>query len=131
MQKGHKQDFGTVLSPEVVTVERTTSILEIARIMRDKNIGAVLVMEDDKIAGIISERDIVRRVVTSEMDTKKTKAEDVMTKDVTTAQFRDKLDKIMDIMCKAPFRHLPILDGDKLVGILSNRDLLYLSRKEE
>ena len=58
------------------------------------------------------------------------KAKEIMTKDVITVQCNEGLDKIYEIMCEAPFRHLPILDGDRLVGMVSNRDLLSLTHKK-
>lgn len=105
--------------------------MQISKTMSEEDIGAVVVLRGKRIVGIVSERDIVRRMIAEGLRVSGTKARHIMTRRVITAQFRDGLNKIHEMMCKVPFRHLPIIDGDKLVGIVSNRDILYsLKRKK-
>lgn len=107
----------------IITYENTTA-KSVAELMTKHNIGAVVIMKEGRVVGIVSERDIVRRVVAKGLPLT-TKAKRFMTKEVVTADFRDGLDKIYQILCQAKFRHLPIMDGQKLVGIASQRDVLY------
>lgn len=120
----------TIMTPVVYTVEEGTTVQDMAKMMKEKNIGAVIVVRDEKMLGIVSERDIVRRVVTEDKDVKTTTAADIMTTKVTAVQYRASVKEILEIMCKAPFRHLPVLDGEKVIGIVSNRDLLNVTYKE-
>ena len=80
------------------------------------------------MVGIISERDIVYRVVAQEKSYNDMKASDIMTKDITTVNIEDGIDAIHEQMKKIPFRHLPVRKGDQVVGMVSNRDLMYLRR---
>jgi len=108
----------------IVATEQDTAY-DISCLMKKHNIGAVLIVNGEELVGIISERDIVRRVVTEQKDPHKVLAKDIMTSEVITGNLEDGLDKIYEILCKAPFRHLPIMEGTKLVGIVSKRDVLY------
>lgn len=128
MKQTIKSAFAIKITKGVVTVNENDTALEISQIMEEEDIGACVVMRKGKIAGMVSERDVVRRVVAKRKDPKHTLVKEFMTKDVITAQYSDGLEKIHQMMCKLPFRHLPILDGQKLIGIVSNRDILYSLR---
>ncbi len=123
-----KTAFAIKITRGVVTVHENDTAFEISQIMEEEDIGAVVVIRNGKIAGMVSERDIVRRVVAKRKNPFETRVKEFMTKDVVTAQYSDGLEKIHQMMCKLPFRHLPILDGQKLIGIVSNRDILYSLR---
>jgi len=123
-----------ILSRGVIVADEDTSALDIARLMQEHNIGAVIIMRGEQVVGIVSERDIARRVTANELPSKTTKAKDFMTKQVVTAEFKDGLDKIYEILCNLKFRHLPIMDNGKLVGIASQRDVidsLLANKKKE
>ena len=109
---------------ETYTVERDQSVLEVAKFMVERNIGAVPVLERGKLVGIFSERDIMKRVLVEGKDPKKSKVGDVMTPDPLVVTADESFDKCMVLMKQHGFRHLPILDGPKLVGLVSLRDLL-------
>ena len=130
MDKRTDTDFCTFITHEVVTVSPGDSVCQIARLMAERNIGAVVVTENEKVAGIISERDLARKVIAEGRDPDGTRAADIMTGDVRCVQYRESLVNIIGIMRSAPFRHLPVLDGDKLIGIISNRDLLYFASQK-
>jgi len=126
--------FYMILSRGVIVADEDTSALDIARLMQEHNIGAVIIMRGEQVVGIVSERDIARRVTANELPSKATKAKDFMTKQVVTAEFKDGLDKIYEILCNSKFRHLPIMDNGKLVGIASQRDVidsLLANKKKE
>ena len=123
-----KTAFAIKITKGVVTVNENDTAFEISQLMDDEDIGAVVVMRKGKIVGMVSERDVVRRVVAKRKSPADTRVKEFMTKDVITAQYSDGLEKIHQMMCRLPFRHLPILDGKKLIGIVSNRDILYSLR---
>lgn len=116
--------FALTITSGVIVAKESDSILLAAELMKKNNIGAVVVLRKDKIAGIISERDIVHKMVCGGLSAKETKIKDVMTKKVITADIKDGLLKIHEIMRSASFRHLPITRDGKLIGIVSNRNLL-------
>lgn len=120
-----RRAFSMALSRGVIVARETDTAMDIAKLMDKYNIGAVPIMKGEKLVGIVSERDIVRRVVSKHLSPKKTKAKDFMTKDVKTVEFRSGLKKIYETLSKVKFRHLPIMDRGKLVGIASQRDVLY------
>ena len=109
----------------VISVEPATSILEIARIITARRIGAVLVLDPDGgVAGIVSERDVVKAVAAHNGDVGGLRADGLMTRNVTTATLQTTVDEAMEIMDAGYFRHLPVLEGGKLAGIISIRDLV-------
>ncbi len=120
-----KRAFSMGISRGVIVADEDTSSVEIARLMDQHNFGAVVILRKEKLVGIVSERDITRRVVALGLLPEKTKARDFMTKDVLTVDFRDGLSKIYQTLCEVKFRHLPIMESGKLVGIASQRDVLY------
>lgn len=92
--------------------------------MAKNNIGAVVCIEKDgSTVGIFTERDLLKKVVAAEVSLTDPVSK-VMTKDLVTAQLHDELDKIPEMMLKGGFRHVPIMDGFELVGILSIKDIL-------
>jgi len=98
--------------------------------MKDKKIAAVLVTELDKLLGIITERDIVTRVVAIENDPKETYAIDIMTKDPDTLNPNDTPGQAIKMMIARKYRHLPVKNGDKLIGLVSIRDLYAIYNNE-
>jgi len=117
--------FTMILSRGVITANENTSATAVSKLMDEHNIGAVVVLNGDRLVGIVSERDIVRRVVSLGKNPDTTSVSDFMTTNVTTANFDDGLDNIYKMLCNVKFRHLPIMQNGKLVGIASQRDLLY------
>jgi CBS domain-containing protein len=109
----------------VISVEPTTSVLEVAKILTSRRIGAVLVLDAGEILlGIVSERDVVKALSTHGGNVAGLNAEDLMTRDVITATPETSVDDAMEIMDKGYFRHLPVMEGGKLGGIISVRDLV-------
>lgn len=109
---------------QTYTVEGQQSVLDVARFMVERNIGAVPVLEGGKLVGIFSERDIMKRVLVEGKDPKKAKVSDVMTPNPLVVTADESFDNCMILMKQHGFRHLPILDGSKLLGLVSLRDLL-------
>jgi CBS domain-containing protein len=109
----------------VVTVDASATALEIAEIITSRRIGAVLVLGTDKpVAGIVSERDVVKALARQPDKVLGLRADEMMTRDVKTATPQTSVDEAMEIMDAGYFRHLPVLDNGKLAGIISIRDLV-------
>lgn len=110
----------------VVATRPEQSVFEVAGIMAAKNIGALAVVAADRLVGIVSERDILGRVVAAGADPKTTKVEATMTKNPVTVEASEAPVRALELMKKNKFRHLPVLEKGKLLGILSLRDLLQV-----
>jgi CBS domain-containing protein len=109
----------------VISVEPTATVLEVAQIISSRRIGAVLVLDDKGgVAGIVSERDVVKALAAHAEKVTELRAEDLMTRNVTTATSRTTVDEAMEIMDAGYFRHLPVIDNGRLEGIISIRDLV-------
>ena len=110
---------------EVVSVMPGTSVPEIASIISSRRIGAVVVLaEADRLAGIVSERDLVKAVASQGDAALRLTAQDIMTKVVITATPQTSIDEAMTMMDDGYFRHLPVIEADRLVGIISVRDVV-------
>jgi len=92
--------------------------------MNDKNVGALPVVDNSRLIGIISERDYTRKVILKGLSSKDTPVRDIMTREVLTASPSDGIDDCLGVMIEKRVRHLPVLEGTKLIGIVSMRDLM-------
>src|SRR5918992_3152322 len=108
---------------EVVVVDVGTSIAQAARVMTERQIGAVPVVEGDRVAGIFTERDVLARVVAAGVDPAKTPVSSVMSTSLVVAEVSEAHDVCMRRMQQARVRHLLVLRDGRLAGILSMRDL--------
>jgi CBS domain-containing protein len=106
------------------SVDANRSVLEAARYMMEHNIGAVPVLRDGNLAGILSERDIMNRVVAIGRTPGTTAVSEVMTPNPRAVAADESIDECLFIMREFGFRHLPIVDGKELKGIVSLRDVL-------
>jgi CBS domain-containing protein len=109
---------------EVFMIAPDASVFDALKHMSDNNTGALLVMFDGKVKGIISERDCVRRVELHGRTVKDTKVEDVMTSKVLYAQVSQSIEECIAIMIDKNIRHLPVFEEHELVGLISVRDAL-------
>lgn len=108
----------------VVSAEPHQTVLEVARLMVDHNIGAVPVLQQGRLLGIFSERDLMNRVVVGGKDPARTPVSQVMTEDPMTVQPGDSLETCMTLMRRHGFRHLPVCLDRELRGFISLRDIL-------
>jgi CBS domain-containing protein len=92
--------------------------------MAQRNVGALVVLEDAKLLGIISERDYTRKVILQGKSSKETLVGEIMTRELVTAQPNDNIGACMRVMTERRVRHLPVLEGSKVIGIVSIGDLL-------
>src|SRR6185437_12880148 len=112
-------------------VQPRQTVLQAASYMVERNVGAVPVLDDAKLVGIFSERDIMRRVVTEGRDPQSTRISDVMTTDLRTLDPSASSEDAMCLMQTHGIRHLPVCEGRTLVGFLSLRDLLRCTLDEK
>ncbi|HME71821.1 MAG TPA: CBS domain-containing protein [Myxococcota bacterium] len=108
----------------LVTAPPTATVMQIAQIMARARVGAIPIVEDDRIVGIFSERDLMTRVVVEGRDPSSTCVCDAMTTEVMTAAPHDTRSECLEKMQRAGFRHLPVLEEGRLMAMLSMRDLL-------
>lgn len=118
---------------ELFFISPDQTVSEAARYMSERNVGAVCVLEGERLVGILSERDLMKRVIAPNRDPGSTRVADVMTTKPIVVDFHESYEKCLKVMKQAGVRHLPVVDGDKLVGLVSLRDLLQvdLDEKEE
>jgi CBS domain-containing protein len=106
------------------TVPRGTSVGDAVREMNEKGVGAVVVMDDGRPAGIFTERDVLRRVVDTDIDPTTTPVTEVMTPDPVTMDIGKRVEDAMALMTQRRFRHLPVTENDEVVGMVSIGDLV-------
>lgn len=119
-------DFLAVKGDYVWSIEPDRDVLDALKLMSEKNIGALMVVEKERLVGLLSERDYTRDVALRGHPLKGTKVRDIMSNSVSTVAPTDTLDQCMALMTERRFRHLPVLDGDRLVGVLSMPDLVRI-----
>src|SRR6202045_1694957 len=108
----------------VWSIAPNATVFDAIQLMADKNVGALPVVEDGRLAGIISERDYTRKVILKGKSSKETPVRDIMTQELITAEPNDNIGACMRLMTERRVRHLPVLEGSKLTGVVSIGDLL-------
>jgi len=126
VQSNRVRDF---VIRELVTVEQTTPIAEIARQMSNQRVGSAIVVEDGTLVGILTERDIVR-VVAEGADPEKTPAADYMSRQVATIQADEVMAEAARVMIAEQIRHLPVVENEQLLGVLSIRNIVQWSVRQ-
>lgn len=118
---------------EVVGVDAAASVLQAARLMNERGIGGLVVMEEGRMVGVFTERDVLRRVVAEGRDPDRTAVRDVMTAPVLRCRSDARLDDCRALMTDRRIRHLPVVDDDELRGMLTTGDLLadYVREQQE
>ena len=100
------------------------TVYEALRMMASKDVGALLVMEKDHLEGILSERDYARKIILQGKTSKETKVKEIMTSVVYTVHPDQTIDECMDIMTHRRIRHLPVVENDRLIGVISIGDVV-------
>jgi CBS domain-containing protein len=116
----------------VVSVTPSTTVLDALKVMADKEIGAVIVIDDGHLVGIFSERDYARKVVLQGKASKDTPVREIMTDKVVCVRQEQTIEDCMGLMTDKRIRHLPVLDHKKIIGVISIGDVVkeMLSEKE-
>ena len=107
-----------------LTVAPDDSVMKALEVMAEHNVGALLVVEGDRLAGIFSERDYARKIILQGKSSKETKVSEIMTAKVLSVRPDQTVDVAMALMSEKHIRHLPVMDGDKLVGMISIGDVV-------
>jgi CBS domain-containing protein len=113
-----------VMTPNPQSVESSSTIADAARLMRDNDVGSLPVVEDGKLTGVVTDRDIAVRAVAEGKDPQGTKVGDVLSKDVVTIDPQQDLDEALRLMARHQVRRLPVVEEDgRLVGIVAQADV--------
>ncbi len=105
-------------------VSPDTAVFYALELMAEKNVGALVVLDRENLAGIFSERDYARKVILKGKASKETSVEEIMTSEVTTVRPGQSVDECMALMTDKRIRHLPVFEGEKLVGLISIGDVV-------
>ena len=119
---------------EIISIEPNASVLDAIRLMADKSVGSLLVMQAGKLAGIVTERDYARKVIIKGRSSENTEVGEIMTSELVTASPEHTVNHCMEVMTEKKIRHLPVLDDDAVVGMISIGDLVQAiisDQKEE
>lgn len=110
--------------PVIWSIAPEATVFEAIQLMAEKNIGALPVVHGSELTGIISERDYTRKVILQGKSSKETSVREIMSRQLVTAKPDDSVAECMRLMTEKRVRHLPILDGTRMIGILSIGDLV-------
>jgi CBS domain-containing protein len=108
----------------VYQVSPTVTVFEALRLLADYGVGAMVVMDQGKLAGVVSERDYTRKVALQGKNSKETTVAEIMTRDVITVTPKTGTRACMTLMSQKKIRHLPVVDGTQVVGMISIRDIM-------
>jgi CBS domain-containing protein len=115
----------------MISTSPHASVMEAAASMTEGRVGAIPVLDEDRLVGIFSERDLMTRLVVAGRDSRLTRIEEVMTHEVVTAELDDSVDRCLEKMRGAGCRHLPVVEGGRVISMLSMRDLLLDEIEEQ
>ena len=111
---------------ELYTVAKGTTIIDTVYYMAEKGVGLIPIMDEGKLVGVFSERDLVKRVIAKNKNLVDTKVEDVMSTNLIIAETHEPNESVLAKMKEANTRHILVIENEKLLGVLSMRDLLEL-----
>lgn len=109
---------------EIISITEDASVLEAITIMAERSIGSLLVMEGDELKGIVTERDYARKVIVKGRSSKSTMVREIMTAEVCSATTDQTVNDCMKVMTKRRIRHLPVIENNEVVGLISIGDLV-------
>ena len=118
------KDILAVKGQAIYFIAPDASVYDAMKQMADKGIGALMVMERDRLVGVISERDYARKIILLGRSSRSTQVKEIMTSHVLYAQPQQNIDECMAIMTEKRVRHLPVLDEGKVIGVISIGDLV-------
>ena len=111
-------------SPEIHAVRPQTAVIDAIRLMAQKGIGAVLVMEGPRLVGILSERDYARKIVLMDRSSADTPVQEIMTADPFTVAPSASVEQCLELVTHRRIRHLPVVEGSEVLGVISIGDLV-------
>ena len=115
----------------VLSVTPDTIIFDVLKLMSEKNVGAVLVLEKERLVGIFSERDYARKVILQGRNSLDTQVREIMTEEVIAVYPENSIEQCMMLMSENRFRHLPVVQDHKVIGIISIGDVVKFIIEEQ
>jgi CBS domain-containing protein len=109
---------------DIVGISPHATVFQALSLMAERNIGAVVVLDDDRLVGILSERDYARKVILLDRSSRVTSVAEIMTPEVETVAPEESIDRCMELMTAGRFRHLPVVEDDRVVGVISIGDVV-------
>ena len=113
-----------VKGDDIWSIGPDASVYDAIHLLAEKEVGALLVMQGDDLVGVISERDYARQIILKGKSSRETKVSEIMTQEVITSEPSNDIGECMAMMTAKRIRHLPVIDGGKVVGVLSIGDLI-------
>ncbi|TML95879.1 MAG: CBS domain-containing protein [Actinobacteria bacterium] len=120
-----------VMTPGVRTVSPSQSLAEAAAVMKGEDVGSVPVVEDDRLAGIVTDRDIVIRAVAERRDPQTVKVDEVASRQLVTVEPEQDLDEALALMARHQVRRLPVVEAGRLVGMLAQADVALEAKEKK
>lgn len=117
------QSIRDIMTPDPVSLSASSPVTDAARYMKDRDIGDVIVLDDGDIYGVLTDRDIVVRVLATGQDPSSTKIAEVCTRQITSVSPDEDVDKTVELMREKAVRRIPVVEGGKAVGMVSIGDL--------
>ena len=112
-------------------IAASASVVEAARLMREEHIGSLPITDDEKLVGMITDRDITTRVVAEAADPNTTSVEDVYSRDLISVEPEQNLDEALQLMARHQVRRLPVVENDRLVGIVAQADIAFAESEKK
>lgn len=109
---------------EIISIVQEASVYEAIKLMADHGVGSLLVMDGDELKGIVTERDYARKVIIKGRSSESTQVAEIMTKDLVTTTSAQTVNECMTIMSERRIRHLPVMSGEEVIGLISIGDLV-------
>lgn len=121
-----------VMTPSVRTASPSQSLAEAAQMMKSEDVGSIPVVEDDRLVGIVTDRDIAIRAVAEDVDPKATRIGDIASRELITVEAGQDLDEALELMARHQVRRLPVIEeGGQLVGILTQADVALEAKEKD
>lgn len=117
---------GQIMKKDVLTVRPNTNIRIVAQLMAEHKVGSILITDNGKLLGIVTDQDMSRRVVAHGVNSENTEVSSVMTKEVSTVSPDIDINDAIEMLAKHKVRHLPVAYGDTLLGVISYRDIIRI-----
>ena len=119
------------IEQNIFTISPESTVLEAISLMADKGIGALVVTDQDTVVGIFSERDYTRKIILMERTSKETTVSEIMTAKVLTVTKSNSVEDCLNLMTDRHLRHLPVVENDKLIGLISIGDLVKVVMEDQ
>jgi CBS domain-containing protein len=119
-----------VMTERPITCEPSATVVEVAKLMEREDVGPIPVVESDRLVGIVTDRDLVLRVIAEGRDPKQTSVKDIISKDLVTVSPEEDLEQVLRVMAGKQVRRVPVVEGDRLVGIVAQADVARAADEE-